>query len=155
RNRRCQPDQRWHADAVGARRRGDSGSRGFARAGAIYRRRRLFRARYQYARARHAPDLRRACGGPPRRGFCELEYSRPPRRHRHDRAVAGRADTGNVDISGTINVSGATAGVINIWAGHNLTLESSAVLNASAAIANANGNGGEVFLEADAANTGT
>jgi hypothetical protein len=65
------------------------------------------------------------------------------------------ADTGNVDISGTINVSGATPGVINIWAGHNLTLESSAVLNASAAIANANGNGGEVFVEADAANTGT
>jgi hypothetical protein len=34
-------------------------------------------------------------------------------------------------------------------------LESSAVLNASAATANASGNGGEVLLAADAANTGT
>ena len=57
------------------------------------------------------------------------------------RNVTVSADTGNIDISGTIDASGRTPGAISIWAGHNLTLESSAVLNASAATANANGNG--------------
>jgi filamentous hemagglutinin family protein len=55
-------------------------------------------------------------------------------------------------ITGT---TGTAGGQINIYAGNNLTLESSAYLNAHGATANANGVGGQVLLEADAAGNGT
>ena len=38
------------------------------------------------------------------------------------RNVTVSADTGNIDISGTINASGDTPGMISIWAGNNLTV---------------------------------
>ena len=67
------------------------------------------------------------------------------------RSVTVSADAGNIDISGTIDASGDTPGAINIWAGNNLTLEFSATLDASAATANASGNGGQVWLAASQA----
>ena len=62
------------------------------------------------------------------------------------RNVTVSADTGSIDISGTIDASGVTGGVINIWAGNNLTLEATANLNAHGATADANGRGGQVWL---------
>jgi filamentous hemagglutinin len=64
-------------------------------------------------------------------------------------------DTGNIDVSGTIDASGDTPGTINIWAGNNLIVEATAFLNAHAASANANGVGGQVWLGAGGAGKGT
>ncbi len=57
-------------------------------------------------------------------------------------------DTGSIDVSGKIDAHGATGGNINLYAGENLILESSAVLDAHGATANANGQGGQIWLAA-------
>src|SRR5258707_558593 len=63
------------------------------------------------------------------------------------------ASTGSVLVNGTINASGPTGGTIRLTAGLNLTLASTAVLNASAT--SAAGAGGIVFLGLDGKSTGT
>jgi filamentous hemagglutinin len=62
--------------------------------------------------------------------------------------VTVSADTGQIDISGTIDAHGPTPGQINLWAGTDLILEASAVLNARGDTADANGRGGQVLLAA-------
>jgi filamentous hemagglutinin family protein len=64
------------------------------------------------------------------------------------RSVTVSADTGSIDISGTVDAHGPTPGQINLWAGTDLFLEASAVLNARGDIADANGRGGQVLLAA-------
>ena len=66
----------------------------------------------------------------------------------------GNVVTGNIDVAGTINASGTTGGAISLYAGNNLTLESTAILNAHGATAEANGRGGQIWLGADAAGQG-
>jgi filamentous hemagglutinin len=64
------------------------------------------------------------------------------------RSVTVSADSGQIDVTGTIDAHGATPGQINLWAGTNLILESSAVLNARGDTADANGRGGQALLAA-------
>ncbi|MTD94380.1 filamentous hemagglutinin N-terminal domain-containing protein [Hyphomicrobium sp. xq] len=67
------------------------------------------------------------------------------------RSLTVSTDTGNIDVSGMIDASGATGGKINLWAAHDLTLEASARLNAHGAVADANGKGGQILLAASQA----
>ena len=70
-------------------------------------------------------------------------------------SVTVSTDSGSIDVSGTIDASGATGGQINLYAGTDLILESSAVLNAHGTVADANGRGGQVWLAAAQAWDGT
>src|SRR5262249_10603950 len=67
------------------------------------------------------------------------------------RNVTISADTGSIDVSGTIDASGATPGIINIWAGKDLNIRSTAVFNAHSITADANGKGGQIVLAASQA----
>jgi filamentous hemagglutinin len=58
---------------------------------------------------------------------------------------------GNIEVSGTIDASGPSGGTIRLNAGGSLTLDGTAVLNASATSAT----GGNVFLGIDGESTGT
>lgn len=57
------------------------------------------------------------------------------------------ADAGKIDVTGTINASGATGGTIQLMAAQGVTLKSGATLNASGAAYDNAGKGGEVSLE--------
>jgi filamentous hemagglutinin family protein len=89
-----------------------------------------------------------------RSGDVDITGSTPGNETR-SRSVTVSADTGSIDLSGKLDASGATGGKINLYAGNNLTLESTAVLDAHGAVADANGRGGQIWLAADAAGNGT
>lgn len=64
------------------------------------------------------------------------------------------ADAGSINVSGTIDVSGVTAGSIELSAHRNLTLASGALLDASAQQFSAAGKGGAISLGAGASRNG-
>ena len=64
------------------------------------------------------------------------------------------ADAGSITVSGTIDVSGVTAGSIELSAHRNLTLASGALLDASAQQFSAAGKGGAISLGAGASRNG-
>lgn len=57
------------------------------------------------------------------------------------------ADAGEIRVSGQVDASGKTGGVIRLLAAQGVTLQSGAVLNASAQRVDAAGKGGAVYLE--------
>lgn len=63
------------------------------------------------------------------------------------RRVSIAADAGNIDVVGTIDASGATVGSITLAAGGNLTLESTAVLDAHASSTVVDAYGSEIDAE--------
>ncbi len=64
------------------------------------------------------------------------------------------ADQGSIDVTGTINASGATGGTINLIASGSLTLESGALLTVAAQNFDHAGKGGAVSLEAGSETVG-
>lgn len=64
------------------------------------------------------------------------------------------ADAGSINVSGMIDVSGVTAGVIELSAHRNLTLAAGSLLDASAEQFSAAGKGGAIFLGAGASRDG-
>lgn len=64
------------------------------------------------------------------------------------------ADTGKIDVTGTIDASGTTGGTINLMAAKGLTIQSGALLDVSGTTYDSAGKGGMVSLETQGAAAG-